>query len=134
MFRGRLVADLYAEVPEDVLQLCLENYRAALRGERRTFEFSSDGLTFAVQAVPVHAEDGTIESLLVVARDVSERTHAAQHWRDAPSSRARSRRSAASRWRATISTRCCTRRCGPRPRRSASTSAACSSSTRPASG
>ncbi len=79
MFRGRLVADLYAEVPEDVLQLCLENYRAGLRGERRSFEFSSDGLTFAVQAVPVHAEDGTIESLLVVARDVSERTRAAQH-------------------------------------------------------
>jgi diguanylate cyclase (GGDEF)-like protein/PAS domain S-box-containing protein len=79
MFRGRLVTDLYAEVPDDVLQLCLENYRAALHGERRTFEFLSEGLTFAVQAVPVRAEDGTIESLLVVARDISERTRAAQH-------------------------------------------------------
>ncbi len=78
MFRGRLVTELYAEVPDEVLQLCLENYRAGLRGERRSFEFTSDGLTFAVQAVPVRAEDGTIESLLVVARDISERTRAAQ--------------------------------------------------------
>ena len=72
------MAELYAEVPDEVLQLCLENYRAGLRGERRSFEFFSGGLTFAVQAVPVRAEDGTIESLLVVARDISERTRAAQ--------------------------------------------------------
>jgi diguanylate cyclase (GGDEF)-like protein/PAS domain S-box-containing protein len=80
MFRGRLVAELYAEVPEDVLQLCLKNYREALNGERRTFEFQSEGLTFSVQAVPVRADDdGTIESLLVVARDVSERARASEH-------------------------------------------------------
>jgi diguanylate cyclase (GGDEF)-like protein/PAS domain S-box-containing protein len=77
MFRGRKVADLYAEVP-DVLQLCLENYSAALLGERRAFEFASEGLTFAVQAVPVLADDGSVGSLLVVARDVTEHTHAAQ--------------------------------------------------------
>jgi len=79
MFRGRLVSELYAEVPDDVLTLCLENYRAALHGEGRTFEFTTGGVTFSVQAVPVRAEDGTIESLLVVARDVTERTRAAQH-------------------------------------------------------
>ena len=78
MFRGRKVAELYAEVPDEVLQLCLENYGAALKGERRAFEFTSEGLTFAVQAVPVRAGDGTIESLLVVARDITESTHAAQ--------------------------------------------------------
>ena len=78
MFRGRKVADLYAEVPDDVLQLCLENYRAALQGERRAFEFESEGLTFAVQAVPVRADDGSVESLLVVARDITERTRAEQ--------------------------------------------------------
>ena len=78
MFRGRKVSDLYAEVPDEVLDLCLENYRAALLGERRSFEFTSEGLTFAVQAVPVRAGDDTIESLLVVARDVSERAHAAE--------------------------------------------------------
>jgi diguanylate cyclase (GGDEF)-like protein/PAS domain S-box-containing protein len=73
MFRGRKVSELYAEVPPDVLNLCLDNYRAALAGERRAFGFSSDGLTFAIQAVPVRAEDGSVESVLVVARDVSER-------------------------------------------------------------
>jgi diguanylate cyclase (GGDEF)-like protein/PAS domain S-box-containing protein len=77
MFRGRKVADLYAEVPDDVLRLCLENYRAALHGERRAFEFVSDGLTFAIQAVPVRTADGTVESVLVVAQDISESTHAA---------------------------------------------------------
>ena len=135
MFRGRRVAELYAEVPDEVLQLCLENYRAALRGERRAFEFISDGLTFAVQAVPVRAEDGTIESLLVVARDISERTHAAAAARAPrpPAERGRGR-SAASRSRATTSTRADGRGGdGSRRRRSASTSAACSSSTGPAS-
>jgi diguanylate cyclase (GGDEF)-like protein/PAS domain S-box-containing protein len=78
MFRGRKVAELYAEVPDEVLQLCLENYNATLRGERRSFEFLSDGLTFAVQAVPVRADDGTVESVLVVARDITERTRAEQ--------------------------------------------------------
>jgi diguanylate cyclase (GGDEF)-like protein/PAS domain S-box-containing protein len=78
MFRGRRVAELYAEVPEQVLQLCLENYNAALTGERRAFQFTSEGVTFAVEAVPVRATDDTVESLLVVARDVSERTRAAE--------------------------------------------------------
>ena len=78
MFRGRLVAELYAEVPEEVLQLCSTTYRAALEGERRAFEFVSEGLTFSVQAVPVRADDGSVESVLVVARDVTERTHAEQ--------------------------------------------------------
>jgi diguanylate cyclase (GGDEF)-like protein/PAS domain S-box-containing protein len=78
MFRGRKVADLYAEVPAEILQLCLENYRAALLGERRSFEFESDGVTFALQAVPVRAADESVDSLLVVARDITERTHAAR--------------------------------------------------------
>jgi diguanylate cyclase (GGDEF)-like protein/PAS domain S-box-containing protein len=78
MFRGRKVAEFYAEVPDAVLQLCLENYSAALLGEGRAFEFESEGLTFAIQAVPVRDGDGSVESLLVVARDVSERTRAAQ--------------------------------------------------------
>ena len=71
MFRGRLVAELAAMVPADVLELSLATYRAALEGERASFEFASDGLTFAVQAVPVRADDGTVESVLVVARDIT---------------------------------------------------------------
>jgi PAS domain S-box-containing protein len=78
LFRGRKVSELYAEVPGEVLHLSLENYAAALRGERRSFEFDSEGLTFAVQAVPVRTEDGTVEAALVVARDITERTRAAQ--------------------------------------------------------
>jgi diguanylate cyclase (GGDEF)-like protein/PAS domain S-box-containing protein len=78
MFRGRKVTELYAEVPDDVLALSVENYRAALLGERRAFEFLSDGLTFSVQAVPVFADDGTVESALVVARDITDSTRAEQ--------------------------------------------------------
>ena len=51
------------------------SYRAVLAGERRSFEFVSAGLTIAVQAVPIRADDGTVESALVVVRDVSERTN-----------------------------------------------------------
>src|SRR5918997_5513309 len=78
MFRGRKVSELYADIPGHLLDLSLEHYRAALRGERRAFEFDSDGLTFAVQAVPVHAEDGSVESALVVSSDVTERAQAAR--------------------------------------------------------
>jgi diguanylate cyclase (GGDEF)-like protein/PAS domain S-box-containing protein len=73
MFRGRKVSELYAEVPADVLEISLDNCTAALKGEPRAFDFSSDGLTFAIQAVPVRAEDGSVESVLVVARDVTAR-------------------------------------------------------------
>jgi diguanylate cyclase (GGDEF)-like protein/PAS domain S-box-containing protein len=78
MFRGRKVTELYTEVPEEVLALSLENYGATLQGERRAFEFTSEGLTFSVQAVPIHADDGTVESALVVVSDITERTRAEQ--------------------------------------------------------
>jgi diguanylate cyclase (GGDEF)-like protein/PAS domain S-box-containing protein len=78
MFRGRKVTELYADIPDDLLALSVENYRAVLLGERRAFEFFSEGLTFSVQAVPVRADDGTVESALVVARDITERTRAKQ--------------------------------------------------------
>ncbi|MDX6719016.1 MAG: hypothetical protein QOJ63_1270 [Solirubrobacteraceae bacterium] len=78
LFRGRKVSELYAEVPDEVLRLSLENYAAALRGERRSFEFDSESLTFSVQAVPVRAEDGSVEAALVVARDITDRTRAEQ--------------------------------------------------------
>ncbi|MGI9097501.1 MAG: sensor domain-containing protein, partial [Solirubrobacteraceae bacterium] len=76
MFRGRKVTELYSDVPSDLLDISLENYRAALRGERRAFEFDSEGLTFAVQAVPVRVENGSVESVLVVSSDITERTRA----------------------------------------------------------
>ena len=75
-FRGRLVTELDSIVPADVLDLSVSTYRAALQGDRGGFEFLSDGLTFSVQAVPVRGDDGDVESVLVVARDVTQRTRA----------------------------------------------------------
>jgi diguanylate cyclase (GGDEF)-like protein/PAS domain S-box-containing protein len=78
MFRGRTGSELCAEAPSDVLDLLLENSGAALRGDRRAFEFDSEGLRFAVQAAPVHTEDGSVDSALVVARDITEHTQVVQ--------------------------------------------------------
>jgi diguanylate cyclase (GGDEF)-like protein/PAS domain S-box-containing protein len=77
-FIGRKMTELYVDVPKDLLDLSIENYRAALQGERRAFEFDSEGLTFAVQALPIRAEDGSVESALVVSSDNTERTRAAR--------------------------------------------------------
>jgi diguanylate cyclase (GGDEF)-like protein/PAS domain S-box-containing protein len=78
MFRGRKVTELRADAPSDLVDLSVEHYRAALLGERRAFEFDSEGMTFAVQAVPVRAEDGSVEAALVVASDITQRTRAAR--------------------------------------------------------
>ena len=76
LFVGRLVAELDGLVPDEVLELSLDTYRAALAGERGDFEFLSAGLSFSVQAVPVRDGDGAVEAVLVVARDVTARTRA----------------------------------------------------------
>jgi len=85
MFRGRLVAELQGELPSEVLAMSLECYQGALDGERREFEFASDGFSFVVTAVPVRGEDGRVESALAVVRDITQRTNAerrlAQHAR-----------------------------------------------------
>jgi diguanylate cyclase (GGDEF)-like protein/PAS domain S-box-containing protein len=77
MLRGRLVSEL-SLAPSHVLELSLTTYRAALEGGRGSFEFDSEDLTFAVQAVPVFAQDGSVEAALVVATDITERTQAVQ--------------------------------------------------------
>jgi diguanylate cyclase (GGDEF)-like protein/PAS domain S-box-containing protein len=76
LFRGRNVTELYADVPAHIVDLSVEHYRAALCGERRSFEFDSEGLTFSVHAVPVREEDGSVDCALVVASDITERTRA----------------------------------------------------------
>ena len=81
MFRGRRVAELYGEVPEDVVTMALGHYSAALRGERREFELEAGGMTFAMTAIPVHAEEGSVETALVVARDVTRRKAAERQQR-----------------------------------------------------
>ena len=77
MFRGRRLTEL-AEVPDEVLALSLKHYQAALDGTPGAFEFVSEGLTFAIQALPVRADDDTVESALVIVRDITERTRAEQ--------------------------------------------------------
>ena len=76
MFAGRLVSDLQAGLPDEVLAASRESYQAALDGDRRDFEFISGGLTFEVTAVPVRGADGQVESALAVVRDVTERRRA----------------------------------------------------------
>jgi diguanylate cyclase (GGDEF)-like protein/PAS domain S-box-containing protein len=73
MFRGRTVDDLQGELPNEVLAMSLETYHAALAGKRGEFEFSSDGMTFTVTAVPIRGDDGQVESALAVVRDVTQR-------------------------------------------------------------
>jgi diguanylate cyclase (GGDEF)-like protein/PAS domain S-box-containing protein len=77
VIRGRKVTALDADAPDELVALWVENYRAALRGERRAFEFNSQGLTFSVQANPVRGEDGAIESALAVVSDITQHTRAA---------------------------------------------------------
>jgi PAS domain S-box-containing protein len=72
MFRGRTVPELQGELPSEILALSLECYQGALAGERRAFEFTSDGLTYEVTAVPVRGEDGEVESAMAVVRDVTD--------------------------------------------------------------
>ena len=73
MFRGRTLAELQGELPSDVLAMSVDTCRRALAGEHGESEFSSDGLTFTVTAVPIRGGDGLVESVLAVVRDVTER-------------------------------------------------------------
>lgn len=74
LFVGRQLPDIF-EMPAEVRKLCIENYSAALTGERGRFAFVSYGHAYSVDAVPVHGEDGRIGSVLAIA--IPERTFAA---------------------------------------------------------
>ena len=81
MFRGRRVDELHGRAPEHIVTTALEHYAAALRGERREFDIETNGMTFTINATPVHAEDGSVETALVVARDVTRRKAAERQQR-----------------------------------------------------
>jgi hypothetical protein len=66
LFVGRQLPDI-AEIPDHVRILAVENYRAGLAGERRSFAFSSYGHTYTVEAVPVRGDDGDIKAVLGIA-------------------------------------------------------------------
>jgi DNA-binding CsgD family transcriptional regulator len=67
LFVARQLPDI-TEMPVEVRTMAVSHYRKALRGQRGSFEFTSYGLRFAVQAVPVRGEDGRVRAVLGVAR------------------------------------------------------------------
>jgi DNA-binding NarL/FixJ family response regulator len=76
LFVGRQLPDI-SEVPERVLALSIENYSAALAGERGRFTFTSYGHAYSVDAVPVRGDDGSIEAVLAIATPTRSYTSAA---------------------------------------------------------
>src|ERR1700722_10271319 len=66
LFVGRQLPEI-SEMPTPVRRLCVENYTAALSGERGRFSFTSYGHAYTVDAVPVRGQNGRIESVLAVA-------------------------------------------------------------------
>ncbi len=76
-FLGRRLPELEPQLPTGVLEAAIQHHSAALRGQRRSFEACEGGVTFAFEVVPVH-ESGRVESVLVVARDVTSHTVARQ--------------------------------------------------------
>jgi diguanylate cyclase (GGDEF)-like protein len=74
---GCTLTELRERSPGDIPLAAIEHCRAALRGENRAFEIhESSGKTFELDAIPVRADDGSIECALVVARDVTESRNA----------------------------------------------------------
>jgi DNA-binding CsgD family transcriptional regulator len=74
LFVGRQLPDI-SEMPNPVRRLCVDNYTAALAGERGSFSFVSYGHAYSVDAVPVQGEHGGVEAVLAVA--TPGRSHAA---------------------------------------------------------
>ena len=67
LFVARQLPDI-TEMPENVRVMAVANYRAGLGGERRRFEFTSYGLRYTVESVPVRGEDGRVQAVLGMAR------------------------------------------------------------------
>ena len=66
LFVGRQLPEI-CEMPTPVRTLCVENYTAALAGERGRFAFTSYGHAYSVDAVPVRGQNGRIDAVLAVA-------------------------------------------------------------------
>ena len=78
VFEGRPLGELVVAVPSDVGELSLRHYTAALRGETREFEFSSDDRDFLVKAVPVRSDGTHVDAVLVICQDETESRRAAE--------------------------------------------------------
>jgi DNA-binding CsgD family transcriptional regulator len=66
LFVGRHLPEI-SEMPTPVRRLCVENYTAALAGERGRFAFTSYGHAYSVDAVPARGPNGRIDAVLAVA-------------------------------------------------------------------
>ena len=66
LFVGRQLPEI-SEMPAAVRRLCIENYSAALAGERGRFAFTSYGHEYSVDAVPLQGEDGRTDTVLAIA-------------------------------------------------------------------
>jgi diguanylate cyclase (GGDEF)-like protein len=74
---GCTLTELRERSPGDIPLAAIEHCRAALCGESRAFEIHErSGKTFELDAIPVRADDGSIECALVVAREVTESRNA----------------------------------------------------------
>lgn len=76
LFVGRVLPDI-AEMPAPVRRLCVENYRAALAGDRTRFHFTSYGHTYTVEAMPVRDDDDRIDAVLAIATPTASASPAA---------------------------------------------------------
>src|ERR1700722_2314566 len=76
LFVGRQLPEI-SEMPTPVRRLCVENYTAALAGERGRFAFTSYGHSCSVDSVPVRADDGRIAAVLAIATPARPFTSAA---------------------------------------------------------
>lgn len=66
LFVGRVLPEI-VEMPKQVRNLAIDNYAAALSGQRGQFSFTSYGLAYDVEAVPVRGEDGRVTGVLGIA-------------------------------------------------------------------
>lgn len=73
LFVGRQLPDI-CEMPEPVRMMCIDNYRAALLGDRRRFAFTSYGHAYRVEAVPVRSADEGIDAVLAIAHPAAPAT------------------------------------------------------------
>ena len=82
LFVGRQLPEI-SEMPRPVRRLCVENYTAALVGERGRFAFTSYGHAYSVGAVPVRGQNGRIDAVLAVATPAHNAAAVAAHLRTA---------------------------------------------------
>ena len=70
-FAGVNVFEAYADYP-----VVVDNIRAVLEGEPRSWTATVDGATFEVRARPSYAADGTVEGMVAVSTDITRRVQA----------------------------------------------------------